>query len=438
MLLRARQKLGKYRIVRVLSKGPLATVYQAFDTILGTRVALKIPVDGTGAEHDFVHEARVANRLVHPNILPVRDASYIDKRFVIVMALGQESLGDRIERRMSRELAMSLATQALAAVAFAHEHKVIHCDIKPENFILFPGNKLKLCDFGFAKISVRTIKASGSGTIDYIAPEQAMGRPRLQSDVFSLGLVLCRMLGGKLPEWPFSWPPPGIERLKKNLSTEQIAVLKKSIMVDPQKRFSSAVAMQRAFDRGNGSSQRKSVRRTAATVQRKSSWKSVQWKEFRRRFGKALALKFECRVCSGPVTESMQACPWCGVDNPTRGLGTDLPAQCPRCERGVKHDWRYCAWCFGRGFETESARRYPDRRYSHQCHRVSCRGPLMPFMKYCPWCKTKVRRKWKIAGTTKHCKRCGTSVASDFWDFCGWCGTGLGRARRTARRNGNR
>ena len=92
-----------------------------------------------------------------------------------------------IERRTSSARALDLAGQAIAALAHAHEHKIIHCDIKPENYILFPGNQLKLADFGFAKLSLRTLKASGSGTIDYIAPEQAMGRPKFQSDVFFPG-----------------------------------------------------------------------------------------------------------------------------------------------------------------------------------------------------------------------------------------------------------
>ena len=149
---------------------------------------------------------QVATRLRHPNILSVLNASYVDDRFVIAMELGDESLADRIERRTSNELALNLAGQAIAALAYAHAHKFIHCDIKPENYILFPGNQLKLTDFGFAKLSLRTLKASGSGTVEYIAPEQAMGRPKFQSDVFSLGLVLYRLLSGSLPEWPFTWP----------------------------------------------------------------------------------------------------------------------------------------------------------------------------------------------------------------------------------------
>ena len=166
-LLRARQKVDKYRIVGRISSGPLADVYRAFDTIQKMHVALKIPqpVNGAG-EREFLHEVRVATKLKHPNILSVLNASYIGDHFVIAMELGEESLADRVERRMSNARAMDLAGQALAALACAHEHRIIHCDIKPENFILFPGNRLKLADFGFAKLSLRTLKASGSGTID--------------------------------------------------------------------------------------------------------------------------------------------------------------------------------------------------------------------------------------------------------------------------------
>ena len=213
-MLRARQKIGKYRILGRSASGPLADVYRAQDTIQKVKVALNIPKadDNTGHE-EFLHEVQVATKLRHPNILTVLNASYIDEHFVIAMELGDESLADRIERRTSTARALDLATQAVAALAHAHEQKFIHCDIKPENFILFPNNQLKLADFGFAKLSLRTLKASGSGTIEYIAPEQAMGRPKFQSDVFSLGLVLYRLLSGKLPEWPFEWPLAGHDNL---------------------------------------------------------------------------------------------------------------------------------------------------------------------------------------------------------------------------------
>ena len=204
-MLRARQKLGKYRIEKRLSDGPLAAVYKAYDTIHGQRVALKIPHENAMDEYflqDFRREAQLAAKLEHKNILPVRDASFIDGRFVIVMPLGLQSLADRMRRRLSTKSAMSFAEQALEAVARAHEVKVIHCDIKPDNFIIFPNGQLKLTDFGVSKVAQRTVRASGSGTVGYIAPEQAVGRPMFQSDVFSLGLVLYELFTGKLPSWP--------------------------------------------------------------------------------------------------------------------------------------------------------------------------------------------------------------------------------------------
>ena len=97
-MLRARQRLGKYRIERRITNGPLAAVYQAFDTIHGIRVALKVPHTSAMDEAflvDFKREARLAPKLEHPNILPIRDASFIEGRFVIAMPLGDESLGDR-------------------------------------------------------------------------------------------------------------------------------------------------------------------------------------------------------------------------------------------------------------------------------------------------------------------------------------------------------
>jgi len=421
-VLRARQKIGKYTIISRIASGPLADVYRAYDSIQKIRVALKIPKSGdTAGDEEFLHEVRVATKLRHPNILSVLNASYIDEHFVIAMELGEQSLADRIERRTSTALALDLAGQAIAALAHAHEHKIIHCDIKPENYILFPGNQLKLADFGFAKLSLRTLKASGSGTIDYIAPEQAMGRPKFQSDVFSLGLVLYRLLSGKLPEWPFEWPLPGHDRLNVRVRPELAEMLRKAIQLDPAKRHRNAVQLQAEFEKSQSHARKQKRPRAKNGARSGTSWRQMQWREFQRQFRKTLDTRHQCRQCEGPVADNMQACPWCGFQNPARGSESPMPSSCPRCERGVKNDWDYCAWCYGPGFVEESTRSYPDKRYQSRCSNSRCRGSLMPFMRYCPWCRTKVRKPWKLAGHKDSCKACRWGIAKEFWNYCAWC-----------------
>jgi eukaryotic-like serine/threonine-protein kinase len=397
-------------------------VYEAFDTIHKIKVALKIPKTSGGiTEEEYLYEVQVAVKLKHPNILAVQNASYIDGQFVIAMDLGEESLADRIIRRISTTRALDLAAQALSAVAFAHENKIIHCDIKPENFILFPENQLKLTDFGFAKLNLRTLKASGSGTIDYIAPEQAMGRPKFQSDVFSLGLVLYRLFSGKLPEWPFNWPMVGYEQLRNRVRPEFANILRRAIQLDPADRYRDAMQMQAAFLKLHSGARRQRRSGSKRLGKQGASWRQLRWREFQRQFKSVLDTRHQCRRCEGPVAESMQACPWCGFDNPARGAVSNMPAHCPRCERGVKKDWNYCAWCYGPGFEPETNRFYADKRYCSRCANPRCREPLMPFMRYCPWCRTKVRRPWKIEGSKHRCRACRWGIVKEYWNYCAWC-----------------
>lgn len=249
---RARQTLGKYRIEKRIAVGPRATVFRAYDTIHGTRVALKIADPAVVSElflEDFRREARLSVKMEHPNVLPIQNACFLDDMFVIAMPLGEETLADRMTRRMSTRLALDFTRQALAAVAHAHSRNIIHCDVKPDNFILFDGNRLKLTDFGFSKVVVRPgQKGSGSGTVGYLAPEQALGRPMFQSDVFALALMIYELFSGTLPEWPFQWPPPGYARIRGKLRPKMLRWLRKGMEYEPQARYRNAVAMQRAFD----------------------------------------------------------------------------------------------------------------------------------------------------------------------------------------------
>lgn len=250
--LRVRQWLGKYRLERRLGEGGFATVFQAMDSIQGIRVALKIPrrdLITSEVLDSFRREVRTASRLDHENILPVRDASFIDDHFVIVFPLGERTLADRLEHRMSFETSLLIAHQILRAVAHAHERKIIHCDIKPENVILFSNHRARLTDFGIAKVARETVQASGTGTVGYMAPEQAMGKPSTRSDVFSIGLILYRMLTGSWPEWPFDWPPRGYQRLRGRAHPELIALLRRSIDPNPRRRFRDAIRMLDEFEK---------------------------------------------------------------------------------------------------------------------------------------------------------------------------------------------
>jgi serine/threonine protein kinase len=430
-MLKARQRIGKYRIIRRIARGGFADVFQALDTIEGVRVALKVPQPGmftNSSLTDFQKEVRVSAKLDHPNILPIKNADYIDGIFVVVYPLGDGTLTERFRTRLSVRTAVRFAEQILEAVAYAHENGVIHCDVKPDNLIRFPGNLLRLTDFGLAKIEWAALTASGSGTVGYVAPEQAMGRPSCRSDVFSIGLILSEMFFGELPKWPFDWPPPGLSRARRRIHPDLIALLRRALEVNERRRFQDARQMRDAFRRIKPRvlaypTRRRRSRRPALTNR---DWKQIRRKEFRRRFGKTLEIRAECRKCGGPISERMLYCPWCGHHHKVYRDETTFPARCGRCGRGMKLDWRFCPWCYGPGVEPETNRSYSDVRYEGRCRNPACeRKDLIPFMRYCPWCRTKVRRNWKLTGSTERCKHCGWGVVSEFWDHCPWCGRRL-------------
>ncbi|TWT49367.1 Serine/threonine-protein kinase PknH [Rubripirellula amarantea] len=241
--LRVGSRVGKYRLDRRIGRGGFADVYAATDTLLSIKVALKIPNARWVSPElidEFRREVKMTMALDHPNIMPIRDASFIDGHLVIVTPLAKRTLDDRMKKRMSFDTAYSLATQLVDAVACAHAAGVIHCDIKPENVLIFDDDQLRLADFGIAKAAQRTISSSGTGTLGFMAPEQAMGKPSMRSDVFSIGLVLYRMFSGKWPEYPFDWPPPGAATLRRRLHPDLIAIIRKSLEVKPRSRYANA------------------------------------------------------------------------------------------------------------------------------------------------------------------------------------------------------
>ncbi len=439
-MLRKGSRIGKYRIRRRLADGGFAAVYHAQDTIEGISVALKVPhpeLVTPAMLADFRREIRIASALDHPNVLPIRNAQLVGDNLVVASPLGSSTLAHELKRRLTLATRVDFSEQILESVAHAHERKIVHCDVKPENFIVFPGPRLRLGDFGIARLARNTVAMSGAGTVGYIAPEQAVGRASLRSDVFSIGVILCEMFGGGVPEWPYEWPPPGIDRLRQSLHRDFQRLIRRSLELDPRRRYADAQAMLRAFR--TLKSKRKLLSGTARPVKRAANksapgdWRALRQRQFKRRYGRILHLIDDCGRCHGPISESMLFCPWCGSQRKRHNGETKRRMRCTRCKRGRNPDWRYCPWCWGPGFSEVSEKEYKDAGYTARCSNKDCsRHTISPLMRYCPWCHTKVQKAWTIGGRRERCHRCDWGVLGEYWTTCPWCGTSL-KPKQTTR-----
>jgi eukaryotic-like serine/threonine-protein kinase len=206
------ERIGKYQITEVVGRGAMGIVYKAFDPNIRRTVAIKtIRLDGT--EDDsiqallarFRNEAQAAGRLSHPGIVGVYEYGEEDGCAYIAMEFIQgNSLREYFARgtRFSESDAVSTMTQLLEALSYAHEQGVWHRDIKPANLIVMRNGKLKVADFGIARIDSLSLTQTGFviGTPGYMAPEHYTGGAiDWRADVFSAGVVMYELLTGVKP-----------------------------------------------------------------------------------------------------------------------------------------------------------------------------------------------------------------------------------------------
>src|SRR5919199_174806 len=203
---------NRYTRSRPLGSGGMAEVYLAHDEVLDRDVALKVLKEQYAGNEEFVRlfrrEARSAPRLNHPNIVSVYDQGrsedgtyYIAMEYVPGGTLKDHVLDKGV---LDPRAAIEFASQIAQALGHAHEHGVIHRDIKSRNILLTQTGYAKVADFGIARAATATTTGSRShpilGTPGYISPEQAAGKPvDPRSDLYSLGVVLYEMLTGTLP-----------------------------------------------------------------------------------------------------------------------------------------------------------------------------------------------------------------------------------------------
>ncbi len=421
------QKIGKYKLVKKIGDGAFGVVYKALDQVEGGHYALKINNEAainTDILRYFKQEFRLLSRVDHKNILKFKNADVYDERLYFVSELGLGSLDEKDRRSIRVTFALKLLEQILEALIEVQKHNIVHRDIKPGNIILFPGNVAKLGDFGIAKVLEKAGKtlATDAGTRGYFAPEQIFGQPSFASDIFSLGLVVYEMITGELPRWPFSWPFVGKEKFNKRVPAGVRPVIRKALEIDEQRRYPDALSMYNDLlsARNNRANSQSTVSR-----RRMMPWRKYREFEFSTRYSNVLELKFKCGECAGPISEYMMYCPWCGTEkNSFKGV-SGFPAVCKRCHHGVKDEWDYCPWCYGRKFSWADVWMTEDKRYVRNCPNRRCpEKKTMRWMHYCPWCHTKIK-PWVIKQLDGRCKKCRWSVASDYWDYCAWCGEDL-------------
>jgi eukaryotic-like serine/threonine-protein kinase len=263
---------NRYTRGHLIGTGGMAEVYLAHDEVLDRDVALKVLKDKYVNNEEFVRrfrrEARSAARLNHPNMVSVYDQGRSeDGTYYIAMEyIPDGTLKDRIlaEGPLNPDVAVEFASQIAQALGHAHEHGVIHRDIKPGNILLTETGHAKVADFGIARAATATTTSPQSnlilGTLGYISPEQATGEPvDPRSDLYSLGVVFYEMLTGALPysgESPVSKalkhvdePPHSPQEANPQIPEPLKTITAKLLAKDPKDRYASAVKLAEDLER---------------------------------------------------------------------------------------------------------------------------------------------------------------------------------------------
>ena len=269
---------GRYQLTKQLATGGMATIYQAMDLRLDRIVAVKIMHPHLAQNEDFVNrfikEARAAAALSHPNIVSIQDQGWnengIPAVFMVLEMIEGFTLRDLLNERgfLSIEETFSYFTPILSAVGAAHKMGILHRDLKPENILLSKDGRLKVADFGLARLpdSSATLTQESSvilGSVSYLSPEQVKsGTSDARSDVYALGIVMFEMLTGRKPfdgESPIQIAyrhvnenVPAPSSFRRTIPVDIDKFVMKATANEASKRFKDANQMLDAFQELSG------------------------------------------------------------------------------------------------------------------------------------------------------------------------------------------
>ncbi len=266
------QQLGNYRLIRLLGRGGFAEVYLGEHIYLKSHAALKVLHTRLTDEdtQQFVQEAQTLARLSHPHIVRLLDFSVQEGTPFLAMEYAPGGTLRTLHPKgscLALDTIIPYVTQVAEALQYAHNRRLIHRDVKPENMLLGPGSEVLLSDFGLAMLAPHTLSASTqamdqslTGTIAYLAPEQLQGKPRPASDQYALGIVVYEWLCGTAPfrgspievaMQHLSVPPASLQELLPDLAPAIEEVVLRALAKEPELRFTSvqdfATALQHSW-----------------------------------------------------------------------------------------------------------------------------------------------------------------------------------------------
>jgi tetratricopeptide (TPR) repeat protein/tRNA A-37 threonylcarbamoyl transferase component Bud32 len=258
---------GRYRIIRLLGSGGMASVYQAWDDTLGSAVALKLIAVDAGApalertelQDRFKRELKLARQVTHPNVVRIHDLGEVEGTLYLTMEhVAGEDLATLLRREPKLELprALALARQIASGLAAAHRAGIVHRDLKPANVMVDGSGHALLLDFGIARstsaASLHTLPGSLLGTLEYMAPEQARGEPADErADVYAFGLILYELIAGGRPMSStdaglssllarLDKGPPPLRTIVKDVSPALERIVNTCLASSPEARYRSA------------------------------------------------------------------------------------------------------------------------------------------------------------------------------------------------------
>jgi serine/threonine protein kinase len=255
---------SRYVVEKELGRGAMGVVYRALDSQLGRTVAIKVLDKSAGADprlrEYFLREARAVAQLIHPNIVTLFDAGLEGSAPYLVMELVE---GDDLRTRLQQgplpvREAVLLCSGVASALDAAHNRKIIHRDVKPENILIAPDGGAKLMDFGVAHVVAEGAgdrRATIIGTPVYMAPEQIKGEAIGGfTDTYALGVVLFECLTGVPPFDPngalyhhVNSPPPDPRHLRPEMPAPLVEAVMRCLAKSPQARYPSAKALSEAL-----------------------------------------------------------------------------------------------------------------------------------------------------------------------------------------------